>query len=210
MGESVSDLADATNVLVSASNVGNQGVQACLDLLANDERGLDRLLVVAVGQRPSEWQRWIDERPALADLTVGYVDVQTLTRSSATAETGASSTLVPAATISSPADLGALGTALTDLLGQAATAGDRVGLVVHSITDMLAFVDREFLFKFLHTLGARLRQMDAVGYYHLDSTAPDDKLETLFAHLCDSVVTIEDAETTVSPGYYAIDETVEP
>lgn len=195
-------LADASNVLVLASRLNDAGADACADLLANSERALDRIVVVAVGQSPRAWQNRLDRHPALSAAAVSYVDVKTLVRSSAAAESEPEP-ITPAATVSSPADLGSLGAALNDLLAEAAAAGEQVGLCLHSITDMLQFVDREFLFKFLHTLGERVRQVGGIAYYHLDNGSPDDKLETLFAHLSDAVVSIDGTGMSVSSGHYA-------
>lgn len=204
MSEEPSDLADAANVLVLASTIDDVGADACLDLLARETNPPDRLVVVSVGDTPSAWEQRIERRTALADLPVSYIDVKTMARSATTAETNGAGGPVPAATVPSPADLGSLGRALNEIFVDAARERERIGLCLSSITEMLQFVDRDFLFRFLHTLGSRVRQSDAVGYYHLDNDSRDDELETLFAHLTDAVVAIDERGMTVSPGYYAV------
>lgn len=194
-------LTDAGTVLVLASRVEDVGAEACVDLLANAP-ALDRLLVVAVGSRPAAWHRRVEARPSLSNAAVEYVDVRTVVRSSsADADADAPD---PVATVSSPADLGTLGTVITDRLAAAEDRGERVGLCLHSISDMLEFVDREFLFRFVHAIGARARQSDAVAAYHLDNDAPDDELTALFAQVCDAVVSVEAGELTVTSGGHAV------
>lgn len=205
-GETLGDsetLSEASNVLVLASLINDAGASACSDLLADAVECVDRLVVVTVGHTPGQWQQYVDDRPEMAATPITYVDVKTLVRS--TAATDESASITPAATVSSPADLGSLGTALNELMSEAAAEGERVGLCLHSITDMLQFVDREFLFEFLHAVGARVRHAGGVGFYHLDNDSPDDKLETLFSHLCDAVVEVQNDEVSISPGYYAVD-----
>jgi hypothetical protein len=204
MSDATLALDDASNVLVLASRVGSVGIDTCLDLLANTAEPLDRLFVVTVGETPTAWQQRLEATPVLAQTPVSYIDVKTLVRSTS-ADGDTTDLSSPVTTISSPADLGSLGTALTKLMSRADAENERVGLCLYSITDMLEFVDREFLFKFLFTIGARVRQSDAIAFYHLDNDAPDDELRTLFAHSSDTVVTLEDDSLTVSPGQFDIE-----
>ncbi|MUV90819.1 hypothetical protein GJ629_13670 [Halapricum sp. CBA1109] len=190
-----SDFEDAAAVLVLSPR--DVGAKACADLLERTPGGLDRLLIVAISDDPAAWETRLDDRPALDGTAVSYVDVRTLRHGDDDGPT-------PVETVRSPADLNALGTAINDVLSDAAAAGERVGLCVYSISEMLAFVDRELVFKLLHTVGARLRREDHVAYFHLDGDTGDEELETLFSHLSDAVVSIDDHGMTVSPGYYAV------
>ena len=192
-----SDFEDAAAVLVLSPR--DVGAEACADLLARTPGGLDRLLIVAISDDPAAWQARLDDRPALDETAVSHVDVRTLRHGD-----GDDDGPTPVETVRSPADLNALGTAINDVLSDAAAAGERVGLCVYSISEMLAFVDRELVFKLLHTVGARLRREDHVAYFHLDGDTGDEELETLFSHLSDAVVSIDDNGMTVSPGYYAV------
>lgn len=202
MSESDADLDNASNVLVLAPRVDDVGVDTCLDLLADVPKQLDRLLIVTIEQTPAFWKQRLDDDTALADLPVNYINVKTLVRPSN--DDGQD---VPSAvtTVSSPADLASLGTAVTKLMSRADDENERVGLCIYSVSDMLEFVDREFLFKFLFTIGGRIRQSDSVALYHLDNEAPDDELITLFSHVSDTVVSLEDDDLTVSPGQYTIE-----
>ena len=201
--ESSGDLRDASNVLVLAPNVADAGIDACTDLLLDATDRVDRLVVVAVGTRPSEWHGRLTDGAVGSLAPVRYVDVRTLVRSTSAEEHSGDDVPVPVATISSPADLLTLGRSINSLLSDAADDGDRVALCVHSISEMLQFVDREFLFKFLHAVSARVRSVGGVAFYHLDNDAPDEELRIMFSHLCDTVATFEGEQMEVSAGYYA-------
>lgn len=197
------DLAGATNTLVLAPSVDEAGVDACANLLVEAAESVDRLAVVAVGQTPDQWHRRLTDRLDGELPPISYIDVKTLVRSTSTETARDGDVPAPVATVSSPADLVTLGKAINSLLGDAAEDGDRVGLCLYSITEMLQFVDREFLFKFLHAVTARVRSLDGVGLYHLDNEAPDEELQIMFAHLCDTVATFDGEGVSVSAGYYA-------
>jgi hypothetical protein len=196
VSDPASDFEDAGAVLVVSPR--DVGTEAMADLLEKTPGGLDRILVVTITDGPGQWQPRLEGRSGLADATVGYIDIQTLD------DAGGDDGPMPLTTVKSPANLNALGTAINDALSDAATTGDRVGLCVYSISDMLSYVDEQLVFKLLHTVGARLRRDDHVAYFHLDAETTDEQRETLFSHLSDTVVSIDDSGMTVSPGYYAV------
>jgi hypothetical protein len=200
--ESSGALRAASNVLVLAPSVAGGGIDACANLLLDATDRIDRLAIVSVGDPPAAWHSRLTERATGPLPPVSYIDVKTLVRSTAS-DDGDADVPAPVATVSSPADLLTLGKSINSLLSEAAEDGDRVGLCIHSITEMLQFVDREFLFKFLHAVSARVRSVDGVAFYHLDNEAPDDELRIMFAHLCDTVATFEGEQMDVSAGYYA-------
>jgi len=190
------DLANASTVLVLAPPVEDDPA-ARADLLASADP--DRLIVVPVGSTPAAWGD-VFEHPALSATQVSYVDVKTAVSTAADAATDGPEAV---ATISSPADLATLGSVLNDGLAHAVETDECVCMSLDSVSDMLGFVDREFLFRFLHTLGARVHRVDGVAYYHLDADA-DEELRSLFVQICDAVVTVDD-EVNVAPGFDAVD-----
>jgi hypothetical protein len=198
------ELDAASTVLVLSSGIDSVGVDTCADLLVSGATEgpdfgavdrFDRLVVVTVGESTSAWHA----RLADAAVPVEYVDVRTLARSTSAAD-GDADAPRPAATVSSPADLGSLGTALLDILSE--HDDERIGLCLYSLTEMLQFVDREFLFKFLFTFSKRLRSVDAVAFYHAETEVCGDELETLFSHCVEAVLTVTGEEPTVEAGRY--------
>lgn len=205
-----STLERAASVLVLSP--GTVGVETCVGLLAPDADGgelevptgppFDRVVVVTVGQSLGTWQSQFEARPSLSGVPTDYVDVRTLVRS--TADESDDDAPTPAVTVSSPADLGSLGDGLNDLLS---SHGDgRVGVCLYSVTDMLQFVDRELLFKFLFTLSKRLSGTSGVVLYHVDTDISTDELETLFSHCAEAVVAVSSAGARVGPGRYGASE----
>lgn len=201
--ESTGSLRDASNTLVLAPSIGDAGVEACSNLLLDAADRVDRLTIVTVGQSPRQWHDRLTMGQAGSLPPVSYIDVKTLVRSTSAEVGDGADAPTPVATVSSPADLLTLGTEINTLLSEAAEDGERIALCIHSISEMLQFVDREFLFKFLHAVSARVRSVDGVGFYHLDNEMPDDELRIMFAHLCDTVATFEGEGMNVSAGYYA-------
>lgn len=196
-------LREASNVLVLAPSIGDSGIDACTNLLLDATDRIDRLALVTVGSTPSAWHDRLADRASGPLPPVSYIDVKTLARSADTVEASSSDVPAPVATISSPADLLTLGKSVNSLLSDAAEDGERVGLCIHSISEMLQFVDREFLFKFLHAVSARVRSVDGVAFYHLDNQSPEEELQIMFAHLCETIATFEGEQMDVSAGYYA-------
>jgi hypothetical protein len=197
----------ATTVLVRSPQAA--GVPACVGLLAPEASGpelpqsgdsFDRIVVVTVGESIGTWHAHFDGEPSLSNVPVDYVDVRTLVRSTTAEGSPQDDVPTPAVSVSSPADLASLGSALNDLLSTHGT--ERIGLCLYSITDMLQFVDREFLFKFLFTLSKRLGSTSAVAFYHVDAETTTEELETLFSHCAEAVVTVGAQGTTVEPGRY--------
>lgn len=193
------ELRNASTVLVQNPGVEDIDDSACMTSLLDPELGIDRAVIVTVAQSPSEWDRELARQATGPLPPVEYVDVQTLSRSASASDSADAPT--PVATVPSPADLVTLGETIHELLNDAAEDGDRIGLSINSVLDMLQFVDREFLFKFLHLVGDRLRSVDAIGFYHLDNTVPE-QLRVTLAHLCDTIVEFDGEKIDVANGYY--------
>ncbi|MEF8882558.1 MAG: hypothetical protein V5A34_08565 [Halapricum sp.] len=195
----LAELRNASTVLIQNPGIEDAGDSGCMTSLLDPELGIDRAVIVTVALSPSEWERRL-ARQATGQLPpVDYIDVQTLSGSASASDSADAPT--PVATVPSPADLVTLGETIHELLNDAAEDGDRIGLSIHSVLDMLQFVDREFLFKFLHLVGDRLRNVDAIGFYHLDSTVPE-QLRVTLAHLCDTIVECDGEKIDISDGYY--------
>jgi len=198
------ELDGASTALVLSSGIDSVAVDTCADLLVSGAKEgpdigsvdrFDRLVVVTVSESTGAWHTRLED----AAVPVEYVDVRTLVRSTSAAD-GDTDTPRPAATVSSPADLGSLGTALVDILSE--HSEERIGLCLCSLTDMLQFIDREFLFKFLFTFSKRMRSLDGVAFYHADTEMCGEELETLFAHCAEAVLTVTSEGMTVEAGRY--------
>ncbi|MFB6118920.1 hypothetical protein [Halosegnis sp.] len=79
------------------------------------------------------------------------------------------------APVSSPGDLTGLGIKLSQCLSAWESATQPTIVAVDSLTTLLQFADLERVFRFVHVLAGRVANADAVGYFHLDPAAHDER-----------------------------------
>lgn len=195
MNESDGQLDGATSVLLLAPDVRDTAASAAASLLECESHRLDRVVGVTVTESASSWLRaW--QRHADASTRVSCVDVDGRTR--AVAGDGGESVVPSTESVEDPADLEKLGRTVSDVLEDAADGGERVGLAVHSVSDLLYHVDESTAFKFVYTLGEVVRRVDGTAYFHLDDRAHDSATVETFAAACDAVVHLEGGGVTVT------------
>ena len=90
-----------------------------------------------------------------------------------------------------PTALERVGRLVSDVLQRAADNDQRVGVTVHSLSDLLQFVDEATAFKFAYTLSEVVRRVDGTVYFHLDPAAHDEETVETFSVVCDRVTRIE-------------------
>jgi len=192
-GDDGVDVLDAAeSVLLLAPAVRNAGANAAATLLERGSRPLDRVVAVTVSGSADQWvDAW--NRHADPLTRVSCIDVDGGTRSVTEADGGC--TTVPVERVAEPSDLETLGRAISDVLERASDDGERVGLAVHSVTDLLHHVDEASVFKFVYTLGEVVRHVDGTVYFHLDAGAHDGETVDTFAAACDAVVELNDGVT---------------
>lgn len=188
--------ADETgSVLVLAPEIRDAGTRICTELLAGAERSVDHVVPVTVGQSPEDWiDIWTSGNGGRTER-ITCVDVDRLTRSASAATASPSGTVpvlgderdVTVERVTDLSDLTALGIEITDAIYEADVAGDRVGVAVHSLTDLLQCVDRQQAFFFVITLADRVRRQGGVAYFHLDRNSHDETTVDVFETACDAV-----------------------
>jgi len=177
---------DETTVLVLAPDVGERSVDACVAVLDGLGERIDRAVPVTVSLAPAEWLSVWERDSGAEGALAACVDVDRTTRSVAGA--GAAEGAVPVERVGDPTNLETLGRRVSDVLQRVDDAGDSVGVVVHSLTDLVRHVDEPTAFKFVYTLGEVARRVDGVVLFHLDPTAHDDETIETFRIVCDAVV----------------------
>ena len=181
------------SVLLLAPDARDTATSAAA-LLESESESLDHVVGVTVTESAASWVRaW--ERHAGASTRVSCVDVDGRTR--AVAGDGGES-VVPA--VEDTQDLETLGRTVSDVLERATDGGERVGLAVHSVSDLLYHVDASAAFKFVYTLGEVVRRVDGTVYFHLDPAAHDAETIDTFAAACDAVVHLDGGITVTTPG----------
>ena len=192
-GSNGSDVLDtATSVLLLAPAVRDAGASAAATLLERGSSPHDRVVAVTITQSAERWVRaWKSHADPLTQ--VSCIDVNSGTRS--VTETDGGCTAVPVEQVAEPSDLETLGRTVSDVLERADEESERVGLAVHSVTDVLHHVDEQTVFKFVYTLGEVVRRVDGTVYFHLDAGAHDSELVDTFAAACDAVVELNGGVT---------------
>jgi hypothetical protein len=193
-GDGTDVLDDATSVLMLAPAIRDAGAKATAALFDQQRRRFDRVVAVTITGSADRWfEAW--ERHADPLTSVSCVDVDSETRSTATTDGGPMT--VPLERVAEPSDLETLGRAVSDELQRASDEGERVGLAVHSVTDLLDYLDESTVFKFIYTLGEVVRRVDGTVYFHLDAGAHDAETVDTFAAACDAVVEVDGDVTVV-------------
>jgi hypothetical protein len=188
-------LAQATSVLLLAPDARDTATSAAA-LLESESESLDHVVGVTVTESAASWVRaW--ERHAGASTRVSCVDVDGRTR--AVAGDGGESVVPAVESVEDPRDLETLGRTVSDVLERATDGGERVGLAVHSVSDLLYHVDASAAFKFVYTLGEVVRRVDGTVYFHLDPAAHDAETIDTFAAACDAVVHLDGGITVTTP-----------
>lgn len=188
-------VASASNVLLLAPVMGGDSDGVCIDLLRVGEPASRTVLFVTFTQPAAARLEFYHEAGDGDPAAVSVVDVAAGPMDGPEPGSGASP---DATTVTNPEDLTGLGIAINERLSDWADGGHRVTLCFHSLTTLLQYASDERVFRFLHVLTRRLRSLDAVGHYHLDPTAVDDRTVHTFLQLFDAVVKLEsDGSTSV-------------
>ena len=173
-----------TNVLVMAPSLSDGKRTNCLELQAGAP--LDELDVLRVsysdspGELVAEWRDHHGGLPArlgiiiVGDQPGGYRNDDELSEQ-------------VFATTANPNDITGLGMRLNNYLND----GDRDRQLVvcfDSMTEMLQFAELQPVFKFLHMFTGQLRETDAVGHFHLDPGAHEDRTISRLKPLFDDAI----------------------
>lgn len=166
------------------------------------------VLIVAYGYGHRDlraaWCDRIDESPAgFGTITVGsendgHRDVVPVSRTGRDVTT----------TIPNPTDLAELGTTISLYLDDWTTG--RTLVCFHSIEDLLASVETETAFRFLHVLTRRLSGAEAVGQFSLDPTAVDESTIRTLEPIFDTVTEERSDDPSAIPPDTAFDVLSEP
>lgn len=100
-------------------------------------------------------------------------------------------------TVSDPADLTAIGIALTKHLEDRADGG-RVVACIRSITGLLQYADRRRAYQFLDVVTEYLSSVDALAHFHVDPGAHDEQTISTLTALFDAVVEVGDDSELVT------------
>jgi hypothetical protein len=202
-------LGDAATVLVESSSTDPERAATCADLLHCHPDDRENLLWVTYTRGPDEklasWRRHADATPA----NLGVVSVGDTMRSAAatsaamsgpeaaeSADTNGSRPPNPVEAVESPGDLTGLGITVGRYF-EAWGSEHPTSLCFDSITAMLQYTEFETAYRFLHVLTGRITAAGAVGHFHVDPAAHDDRTVESLKTLFDAVVALDDGERTV-------------
>jgi hypothetical protein len=162
-----------TNVLVLAPSLSDTKRTTCLNLLAPGELSQLDVLRITYSASPQELvEEWLAEHDDLPGR-MGIIDVGD--RAGMGSVDGGDLPDGVFVTDANPNDITGLGMRLNNYLND---VSDESQLVVcfDSLTELLQFADVQSAFKFLHMFAGQLRQVDAIGHFHLDPGAHDTQV----------------------------------
>lgn len=166
-------------LLAAPSNSEVEG-QRCLSLLETGEPERARLLTVSITGNPGQRLRaYVDKHGDPADAT---------TVCGSNADTaGLEEEGVTVKTITNPGDLTRMGIEIDKTLGKWDEEDGPIAFGFYSLTPLLQYVELQTLFKFLHVLTSRLRDVGATAHFHIDPEAHDEKTLSVLRSLFDEV-----------------------
>lgn len=140
--------------------------------------------------RIDEWRTHIGELPA----ETGIIAVGEMTRSAASMASASTpqSSPVKIDTVGNPSDLTGLAIAIGSYLDAWSETDRTPVFCFHSITSLLYHADESRVFRFIHSMTGRIRELGAVAHYHLDPVAHDEATVNRFSALFDAVIEVED------------------
>jgi KaiC/GvpD/RAD55 family RecA-like ATPase len=124
------------------------------------------------------------------DAPIGIVDCVTRERGDDTAEDELTKF------VSAPGDLTGIGMASSELIERFVGNGNRVRVGLHSISQLLMYVDAQTAFRFLHILTGRVGTANGLGFCVLDTETHDKQTVTTLSQLFDGTI-----ETRREDGY---------
>lgn len=191
---------EAGSVLVLAPDIRETGPRICTELLTGADESIDHVVPVTIGQSPDGWlDVWERTHDGGVDR-VTCIDIDRPARSAAASAADGDSEIarigdgpdVTVETVADLTDLTELGTTITNAVWDAGASDERVGVAVHSLTDLLQYVDRQQAFFFVITLADRVRREGGVAYVHLDGECHDENTVDVFKTACDAVFEAEE------------------
>ncbi|MFC7077248.1 DUF7504 family protein [Haloarcula halophila] len=162
-----------TNVLVLAPSLGEAKRAACLNLLAPGDLDTLDVLRITYSSSPRELvDEWLADHEELPGR-MGIIDVGDRAGVGSAGDTDLPEGVF--VTDANPNDITGLGMRLNNYLNDVPEESQLV-VCFDSLTELLQFADVQSAFKFLHMFTGQLRQVDAVGHFHLDPGAHDDQV----------------------------------
>jgi len=173
-----------TNTMVMAPSLSDEKRDACVELqAAGPADRLDALYVTYSGTPEELVAQWRDSHGDLP-ARMGIVVVGDQPGRQAVDDGLPDTVFVTAA---NPNDITGLGMRLNNYLNDH-DADAQLAVCVDSMTEMLQFADLQPVFKFLHMFAGQLRDADAVGHFHIDPGAHDDRTISRLKPLFDEAI----------------------
>ncbi|MFB6087088.1 MAG: hypothetical protein ABEJ85_01090 [Haloarculaceae archaeon] len=160
-----------TNALVLAPALSDERSARCLDLLDAGAPADLNVLRISYSQGPDELCREWTDRHGELPARFGIVTVNDQAGLASDDPEAADHEGV-ALTSANPNDVTGLGMRLNNYLAEHDPALQLV-VCFDSLTQMLQFTDVQSVFKFVHMFTGQLREVDAIGHFHLDPNAHD-------------------------------------
>lgn len=165
------DAVPGTNTLVMAPSLSGEKRSTCLSLL--DAAPIERLDVLRVSYSSSPEELVEEWHDANGDLP-GRLGIVVVGDTVGVGQTDADLPENTFVTRANPNDITGLGMRLNNYLADL-EPDTQLAVCFDSLTELLQFTDVQSAFKFLHMFANQLRDVDAVGHFHIDPGAHDDQ-----------------------------------
>lgn len=184
-------LADADNLLILGPLRGPACTGTCVPLLATP-RADSVMFVTAKHSVENRLEALRDHANSMPDrVAVIRVGAGERTRERSTLSRPDGPMELAVEGVDDPSDLTRLGIAINRNLSAWNDASKR-RICIHSLTELLQYVDQQRLFRFVHILQAKLEKEDTVAHFHLEPSSHSPQTVSVFRTLFDYVVEVGD------------------
>ena len=188
-------VADRTNVLLLSPAGDQAGMQVHADLLAIEPPERENVLLVTLEGSPDdrllEWRSHVSHS---APAQMGMVSVNDGVRSTTSAARGIRHPIdtFSLATVPEATDLTGIGLTVSEYLSEWHGDGNQIVVCFDTLDPIVADVNPELAFRFIHTLTAQFRRVDALAHFHLDPEAHDEATIKTLLPLFDAVIEVDE------------------
>jgi len=190
--ETAQSIEPGTSLLISGPPMAGTE-DLVVDLLADGARRGEGTVVVTTGDSaPAAVAAVTDRAPKADPRRIVAVDARSGGGTGGGSRTDAGATVYRA---DAPSDMTGIGVGITNGFDRLAEAGAKRGrLGLTSLSTMLAYSDREAVFKFCHALSSRLESVGYVGLLAIDAAAHDDQTLQVLKQAFDGVVELRERD----------------
>ncbi|MFQ6010043.1 MAG: RAD55 family ATPase [Candidatus Aenigmatarchaeota archaeon] len=183
-------LPESSNILI----VGPPGMEKlwfCIKMLLNGVKENQRALLITTDLAPDEIEKkgmefGMDIFPLSQNNKLKFIDVYSWTLPAKKAGSRHNDIAVPG-----PSALNELSLAISQALAEISNPGSKLRIIFFSLSSLLLYNNPEIIYRFLQIMGSRLKALNALTLFLMDSGMHDEKIISTIKHLTDGTIELQ-------------------